>query len=211
MEYENEISIINSEDIRNIMNIYLESFLKNKVIADGVDLSFLLRYRNEDRKFQVDMQDDKASIYIATSKKDTNSCLITLEKGLLRVQEMCYKRVGNGVNQEGTLTTRIFYEKSGRLIEEAYAITLFNLGVLRATLLYTGDLNDLSSSFSITVDAKTLDGYGEERKITDTLNENCALDLFRKGFLNGENIINGLRVQSSSEDMEKQTQKINRL
>lgn len=183
--------------------VHLARVIGEEVITRNVDLGFLSHYLNGDREILSQADDNnRVFIYITTGKDSSNSCLLEADYGYLKVSEMKYTRISNGVNQEGTLVVRNYGTKDNRLVQDSYAIKISDLNAPRATLNYFGNLSDLKKeTFSIEVNPVSLSGYGEEAKITDTLSKAKVLSFFKKSHLKGKNKVNGMTINASSEDL----------
>ncbi len=164
-------------------------------------LSNCVKYMTDDREILYSEKDGITRLYFSTSFEKSDACLLTIEDRFLKLEEANYNRVGNGINQDGIITTRTMSFKNNALKEESYAISLTKVVNRTAKITYFGDLNNLEASFAIDVDPNTLDAYGKNRKITDTLNKNGSLVLFRKSRVKGINFIYGSREVSLEDDI----------
>ena len=190
--------------IMNEMDIYalLYSFGLNGQLVNNIDIKTIFNYMNGERKIIVSILEDRNIIYMAPRENKSKACLVTITKELFELSEVTYKRVGNGVNQAGTIINHRYLIRANKIVNESYGLKLSFLST-GAIITYYGDLNDMnnrSNNFSIEVNPNTLAGYGREKEITDLLELNHALDLFRKSNLQGQNNINGKNVSFDMED-----------
>ncbi len=192
-------------DIDSILFLFANK-IGDKTIIKNADMYFLDKYLDYNRGSVLEEKPDGSlSFYITTGLKTNNSCLIEANHGFLKVSEIIYSRVGNGINQEGTLVVKYYFAKEDKLVEDGYAIKLSDLTKKKGKLTYFSDLSDLSAkNFTITIDPSTLDGYGDTINLTDMFNMTNTLVLFKKPLLKGRNMINGSYVVSKSTDLSLQ-------
>ena len=190
-------------------NIYelLTKLGLNSELLSNVNVKSIFEYFNGDRMVVLMENDIENSIYITTGTQNFNSCLINVKNNELKISEAYYNRVGNGVNQEGIVVTKILSlnekdNEQNKISKDIYAISLFFNGNKNAKLTYCGDVQNIDSAFTINVDPITLEGKGRNLNITNTLNSKLALELFKKKYLQGVNNINkNLFIIDSSEDI----------
>ena len=185
--------------------IHLANIIGDQAIIKNVDMRFLSKYLTDNtREIEInELPNGRMSIYVTNGKDSSESCLIEAGYSYLRISEIKYRRVGNGTNQEGTLFVSIFRSKENELVRDGYAVEISDINEHEAKLTYFGDTNDRKTRFVINVDPKTLDGFGEEKKITNTLNHNNVLNLFRVPYLKGNNKINGYTMYLGSSVLDK--------
>ena len=191
--------------IKNEKRLY--SFLHrlgfSQLLLRKVNIKTLAKYMTEDRNVIFTELEDRKIIYITTGKKSNNACQLVINSNYFEFACINYNRVGNGINEDGMATVTKYVNLNDKLQNLSYGIKLSILNSQDyATLTYFGDLfNKNNASFSIKVNPYTLDGYGSEARITETLNANNVLDIFRVAHLQGNNIINNQLVNYFDEDL----------
>ncbi len=171
-------------------------------LLEDIDLTDLkTKYLTKDRTIYTKEESNRTYIYISTSSFESNACLIVSEPEGIRICEANYNRIGNGVNQEGTLYTRVVNKYPTCTYVSSCAVSLSKVNERLAKLTYFGDMDRREYSFSISVDPISLDGIGENIKVTNTLKAFRILDLFQKSHLKGKNMIKGKLVTASNEDV----------
>ena len=181
------------------------SFLRNlgvsQLLMRNINMKSISRHMSNDRKIIVSKKGEQNEIYITTGEFKDRACKILIGDKFFELANITYSRVGNGTNQEATAVVTKLVEKNGSVTDNSYGLKL-SLRDQKAVLTYFGDLTNLSNgSFSIEVDPNTLDGFGEESRITDTLNNHNALDIFRISYLEGNNRIDDKNIFSRNVDL----------
>ena len=177
--------------------INIANIIKSKAIIRHAELQFLSKYLVDDtRDVEVDkLPNGNLSVYVTNGLNSNDACLLEAGHGFLKIAEIKYKRVGNGINQEGDLFVRVLKAHEDKVIKDSYSIGI-------------GNLTNLSPSFAIRVNPKNLVGFRNDSKMTDILNKEDAFRLFRKPYLKGDNIINNQHITLNTTLDEQQVGKI---
>ena len=186
-----------------LFGIGLNPSLLSRDVAD----SLFAAIADDEKEIAAFTDGERSMIYIEPSIDDTNAIHVTFGPNYFDFAQISYNRIGNGTNQAAMVNVTRFFENNGGIRTDSCGIGLF-LRADEAVLTYNGaaNLHGQNSIFAIKVDPYTLDGFGENKAITDTLNANHALDHFRKTQLRGKNFLlkgrNQTELYALSEDMD---------
>ena len=172
----------------------LSSSLLSRDVADNIFASLV----DDEREIAAISSDNQTTFYIEPSIDDTNAVCLTFGDNYFDYAQINYNRIGNGTNQAAMVRVTRFSDADGCIKMDSCAISLL-LHDNEAVLTYNGapNVHGENSIFAIKVDPYTLDGFGENKQITDTLNDNHALVHFRKSQLRGKNILIKGREQTT--------------